>query len=325
MNDTRAMPRAARFTLAALAALLAACAPEEEGLMVGTLERDRHELKAEYDEPITRLAVADGESVAAGDVVAEQDSARFAARLRQQAALRDQAAARLAEARRGPRAEAILEARARVEAAAARRQNADASLERTREMFERKLSNRAELDAAQAEAATARANEEAQREALSSLENGTTAEELAQAEAALEAAEAVLAQARIDLERTRITAPVVGRVDRVHYRLGERPPVGATVATLLADARVYARIYVPEPLRSRLVPGTALDVRIDGEAEPRRGTVRWVSSDASFTPYFALTEYDRSRLAYLAEVDLEDATDLPTGVPLQARLPTRDR
>ena len=43
-------------------------------------------------------------------------------------------------------------------------------------------------------------------------------------------------------------------------------------------------------------------VRLDGVDREMQGAVRWVSADASFTPYFALTEHDRSRLAYLAEL-----------------------
>jgi HlyD family secretion protein len=57
-------------------------------------------------------------------------------------------------------------------------------------------------------------------------------------------------------------------------------------------------------------------------ADELRGTVRWVSADASFTPYFALTEHDRSRLSYLAELDLPQAADLPSGVPLVVLSPT---
>ena len=49
--------------------------------------------------------------------------------------------------------------------------------------------------------------------------------------------------------------------------------------------------------------------------------MRWVSADASFTPYFALTEHDRSRLSYLAEVDVPDAAELPSGVPLEVDFP----
>jgi HlyD family secretion protein len=90
----------------------------------------------------------------------------------------------------------------------------------------------------------------------------------------------------------------------------------------LDNARVFARFYVPEYLRATVVPGKALAVRVDGVADELRGTVRWVSADASFTPYFALTEHDRSRLSYLAELDLPQAADLPSGVPLVVLSPT---
>jgi HlyD family secretion protein len=62
-------------------------------------------------------------------------------------------------------------------------------------------------------------------------------------------------------------------------------------------------------------------VRIDGETRSITGTVRWVSADANFTPYFALTEHDRSRVSYLAEIDVPDASSLPSGIPLEVDFP----
>jgi HlyD family secretion protein len=114
---------------------------------------------------------------------------------------------------------------------------------------------------------------------------------------------------------------VDGVVDKVLYQLGERPAPGTTIAVLLDSSRTFARVYVPEHLRARVQPGESLQVRVDGVAESFNGRVRWVSADASFTPYFALTQHDRSRLSYLAEIDLEGAADLPSGVPLQADFP----
>ena len=93
------------------------------------------------------------------------------------------------------------------------------------------------------------------------------------------------------------------------------------MAVLLDSARSYARVYVPEHLRAQVRTGTSLDVRVDGVDEILEGRVRWVSSDASFTPYFALTEHDRSRLSYLAEIDLPGAEDLPSGLPIEADFP----
>jgi HlyD family secretion protein len=131
----------------------------------------------------------------------------------------------------------------------------------------------------------------------------------------------VVAQKALDVERARIMAPASGTIDKLLYQLGERPAVGSTIAVLLDDSRVYARIYVPASLRGSVLPGTTLTVALEGVAETFQAQVRWVSDEASFTPYFALTEHDRSRLSYLAEVELPQAAGQPTGLPLQAWLP----
>ena len=309
------------FALLLTLMLLGGCESKDGTAMVGTLERDRIELKVESNEPLVAIYKQDGQHVSAGDVVLEQDANRALTRLAQQTALRDQAAARLAELERGPRQEAIRESRARLESLQAETRNSAAEFHRAQEVFDKGLSNQSTLDRAETAWKTATAQESAAREALASLLNGTTAEELQQAVAALSASQALVDQAGIDVARTRITAPVDGLIDKVLYQLGERPPAGTTVAVLLDSSRVYARIYVPEYLRSRVRPGDIVPVQVDGMANSLNGTVRWVSSDAGFTPYFALTEHDRSRLSYLAEVDVPDAADLPSGVPLEILLP----
>lgn len=306
---------------AALLLMLGACNPSETTYMVGTLERDRVELKVESNEPIRGIHVQDGQEVAAGDLVLEQDSMRAEAKLSQIKALRDQAAARLAELVRGPREESIREARANLDAARANRVNAAANLKRTREVFDRGLSSQGLLDMSETSFKTASAQEQAATETLERLLNGTTVEELQQAEAALLATEAQVLAAGVDLERTRIHAPVAGVVDKVLFQLGERPAPGTTIAVVLDSSRTFARVYVPEHLRARMRPGDPIDVRLDGVSSAIEGRVRWVSADATFTPYFALTEHDRSRLSFLAEIDLPGASGLPSGLPLEADFP----
>lgn len=309
------------FVTAIVAVLLASCDTTETTYMVGTLERDRVELKVESSEPIVSIHVADGQAVVAGDLVLEQDPARAEAQLARLEAQRDQAVARLAELVRGPREESIREARANLSAARAERVNTASNLERTREVFARGLSSEGQLDADQTRYDTALAREQAATEALDRLLNGTTVEELQQAEASVESAEAQVHAAQLDVDRTRIMAPGAGVIDKVLYQLGERPAPGTTIAVLLSSDRVFARVFVPEFLRARVTPGRIIEVRVDGVDGVLEGTVRWVSADATFTPYFALTEHDRSRLSYLAEIDVPGAADLPSGVPLEADFP----
>jgi HlyD family secretion protein len=84
----------------------------------------------------------------------------------------------------------------------------------------------------------------------------------------------------------------------------------------------YARIHVPEPLRSQVTAGRRVYLTVDGVAGQLEGTVRYVSAAAEYTPYYALTQKDRSRLSYAAEVALDDprAEALPAGVPVQVTL-----
>jgi HlyD family secretion protein len=87
---------------------------------------------------------------------------------------------------------------------------------------------------------------------------------------------------------------------------------------LLVGDAPYARIYVPEPIRAQVKVGEAARVFVDGRDGALAGKVRMIRSEASFTPYYALTGEDAARLSYLAEISLgTDAAELPAGLPVR--------
>jgi HlyD family secretion protein len=235
---------------------------------------------------------------------------------------RDQARARLAEIERGPRAQRITEARARLTGAESSFAVASRELERQRSLADQSVRSRAELDRAQGHRDEARAQRDRARAELDALLEGSTAEELAQAKSAADAAEAALRDAELRLSRMSVIAPSEAQVDALPFETGERPQPGATVAVLLRAGAPYARVYLPEALRVRVGPGTPARVSVAGLEGEFRARIRTVSHEAAFTPYFALTQHDRGHLAYLAEVELEDAEAraLPTGVPVEVRI-----
>ena len=115
-------------------------------------------------------------------------------------------------------------------------------------------------------------------------------------------------------------------VEAVLNELGERPTQNMSVIILRASEPTYARVHVPQPLRTRIRAGDSAEVHIDGYDAPFVARVRWISSEAAFTPYFALTQYDRSRLSYAAEIDLlsPDAHRIPAGIPVEVYFVRRD-
>ena len=88
--------------------------------------------------------------------------------------------------------------------------------------------------------------------------------------------------------------------------------------SLLVGDAPYARVFVPAPRRVGLNPGARFSVQVEGVASPFTATLRSISSEPSFTPYYALTGDDASRLVYRAELVLEGGADLPAGLPVTA-------
>lgn len=310
----------------AAVALLVACEDGDRDVVaVGTIERDRVELIAEASEPIVDIAVREGQDVSAGDVVMTLDQRRLNAQVERAEGARDRAMARLAELERGPRSERIEEARAAAAGLKGVLDKDRRALERARSLRRQGVVSESGLDAARAAFDNSRAQYERAVAELDALETGTTPEELDQARAAVAETQAALEGTRLTRDRLVVKAPVDGRIDTLPFKLGDQPPVGATVAVLLTRAAPYARVYVPEPIRAGILAGDGAEVSVDGIDRRFDARVRMISSEASFTPFFALTEKDRGRLTYLAELDLEgdDARDLPTGIPAEARFRPR--
>jgi len=311
--------RAALLLAAGLAAATAACRHADPIDVVGTLDWDRVELTADAAEPIVAIEVSEGTSVARDQVVLRLDDRRVQAQLDQARARLAQSGARLAELRRGPRAERIEQARAELAGAEGRLETARNEVRRVRPLVKKALLSPSDLDAALAAYDTALAARDAARASLDELETGSTPEELDQATAARDASAAEVRGLEVSLEWLTVRAPAAGVIDDLPLEPGERPAAGAVVAVLLAGAAPHARVYLPEPLRTRVRVGDAAAVYIDGIEAPFRGRVRRVSADPAFTPYFSLTERDRSRLSYLTEVEIEGeaARELPSGIPLR--------
>ncbi len=312
-----------RVTVAVLlCGSLAACVEiADDQRLVGQLESDRIEITAESSEPVTRRAVIEGEAVTAGQVIIEQDTARVAARIAEAEAIVLQMQARLDELVRGPRRELIAAAQASVHGAEKELAFRETDLTRAEQVYERKLAAPEVRDRARVARDTALANLENARAKLDELLSGTTSEELRQIEEQVRQAEARLESVRIDLSRHTSVAFEDGIVDSLLYEVGERPATGQPIAILLSGKQAYARVYVPESMRVHISPGTEARVYVDGMDEVLGGRVRWVASEAAFTPYFALTERDRGRLTYVAKIDILDAPRrLPDGVPVEIEL-----
>jgi HlyD family secretion protein len=306
-----------------LALPLSACDTSSElNRVVGQLESDRVELTADYAEPITERLVSEGDTVSAGQVLLRQDDSRIAARIVEADAAIAQNQARLDELIRGPREEQIQAERANVSGAKLDLEFRQIEHDRAVKIFDRQLASPETVDRAKANLNAANAKLELHEAQLRELLTGTTVEELRQAESAVSQAQAQLALLEVEKTRHQFVAPIDGLVDSILFEPGERPGIGQPAIIMLAGTQPYARVYIPETIRVSISAGTNARLFIDGLDDAIDGRVRWVSSEAAFTPYFALTEHDRGRLSFMAKVDLLNARErVPDGVPVEVEFP----
>ncbi len=301
--------------------LLTACSKDDGQQALGTLERDRVTFTATSSEIIRALPIKEGSQVTEGEVLVQLDTKNQEAILARAVAEQAKADAYLLKLTNGERPEDIAAAQARVARAEAQLTEAQKNYQRKAELVRKRLISQSEKDTALAARDSARAELDSSQEEFSKLTAGSRPEDIEQAKAELMAAKADVALQQQKLAELTITATRDGLLDNLPFNLGERVPVNGIVAVIQASRVPYARVYVPATYRVNFIPGKAVQVHVDGVEKPLEGTVRWVATEPSFTPYFALTEEERSRWMYLAEVDLQDSAEsLPSGIPAQVDL-----
>ena len=303
-----------------LVPLLALAGCEEPPLQAyGQFESDRVEVVAESNEPIVEIDSLEGDALAAGALILRQDTARLDIRIRESQANIARIEALLEEQVNGPRIETIEATRASLLEAEIERDFRERELNRLTGLRERNLTSEESVDQARNLLESASARIEIVSARLAELEAGTRPEQIEQTRGLLSQAGAQLDSLKLDRERLHVAAPVDGVVDTLPFEVGERPRPGDVVAILLTGEQPYARVYIPEPLRAGLRVGSPMRIAVDGIEQPLTGSIRRIAAEASFTPYFALTERDRGRLSFLAEVRMPDLPErLPEGLPVQA-------
>ena len=306
------------YLLLMLMLWLPACSQSPEQAL-GTLEWDRVNSRAPASEIVVDILVEEGDRVNAGDPILYLDDSKISEQIRDQEARLEQATWYLKELEKGPRAQKIAEAEARLKAAEATRENDLEIYNRQKKLYKTDFTSKQQLDITKKNYLNAREKVKEYTEQLDELMEGTRIEQIKQARANVASLTAQLKRLQLLAAEYKIRAPRAGVVDSLPFKKGDRPPAHAVVSTLLAGARPWARVYVPGPYRSKMKPGEDFSLRIDGQDEPFSVRLRSISSDASFTPYYALSERDRSRLSYVAKLDLVDekAVELTAGTPVQ--------
>ncbi|MDI4652401.1 MULTISPECIES: HlyD family secretion protein [Pseudoalteromonas] len=313
---------AKRVVFILISLVITACSDSNEGVALGTLERERVIHPATTNEILIDLPVSAGQLVEKGQVIAKFDAELQQAIVAKAQAQLAQATAFLEKTLNGARPEEVAAASAKVAAANAAYTQSEANFRRAKTLVKDKLASQETLDSATAARDETFANLESAKQNLNELTNGSRVEDINSAKAQVQAAEAELKVQQKYLSDLTIKAMRAGRVDNLPWHVGERVTKGSPVVIIQANSAPYARVYIPEPYRAKLNQGMTLTVRVDGIDKDIQGELTWIASEPAFTPFYALNQEERARLMYLAEVTLPvRENNLPTGVPAQVIMP----
>lgn len=306
--------------MALAAAALTACgAATDEAALSGYAEADLVYLASSIAGTLQTLHTRRGDAVKAGQVLFALDSdaealSRDAAQARSERALAQ--ADNLRKGKRPLELAALDEQLAQARAALA---GSAAALARQQMLVQQGYVSPLRLEeltaARDRDAARVKEMQAQRRQA----DEAARRDEVAAAAAEARGAGADLALARWREDQKQRRSPTDATVHDVMYRAGEWVNAGAPVVALLPARAIKVRFFVPQDQLPRAAVGAELALACDGCPPGLTARLRWVSTQAEFTPPVIYSIGSRSKLVFMAEAEPSDATLLRPGQPLDLR------
>ena len=216
---------------------------------------------------VTQVMVNDNQAVKQGDILVTIDDRDYQARVIQAAANVSAEIAHIERLRamKASQQAHIETAGANIAAVQARRELVQKDLQRFNKLIDRGSASRQSLDQVQSESKQAAAELRASQ-AVSSVEHNqlTTLDiEITETRAQLENAQAQLTLAKIDLEHTRVKAPVDGIIGNRGVQLGQLVRPGVALASLVQNSTIWVEANFKETQLQYIRLGQSVVIKVD--------------------------------------------------------------
>jgi len=308
MNRARIVVVVALLAAAAVAAWWLFGRTPRERLLSGYIEGENLYLSSPVSGTVGTMTAVEGQRAAAGQALFTIDPATLAAQ--------------------GEQAQAgVAAAKTQITSAAAQVQQAEADVAAASADAEKARRDLARLEAVRRDdsAAVAGKDIDAARAALKNAnarvgaaQKTADARRAQVAAAQAQAAEALGSSREVGIRVSQLSpaAPTAGRIEEVFFQTGEWVTANQPVVSLLPDAKVKVRFYVPEKEVSRYRPGTSVHFSCDACAAGMTAVIRYVSPRPEFTPPIIFSRDSRDRLVFMVEAYPKNPAGLQPGLPV---------
>ena len=169
-----------------------------------------------------------------------------------------------------------------------------------------------DLDKARAALRQADANVLAAQKAADARRAGIT-------QAKAQTRQAIGGKRNVDIQVSQLSpvVPAAGRVDQVYFQLGEWVPANQAIVSIIPDAKVKVRFFVPESEVSHYRPGEMVRFSCDGCAAGLTARIGYVSPDSEFTPPIIFSRDSRARMVFMVEAYPANPARLNPGLPVE--------
>jgi len=281
-------------------AALAACSTGKDGAdAYGNFEATETIVSAESPGKIVMLNVDQGDAVTKGQLIAMTDTSQIYFSIEQ--------------------------LKAQVEATSVKKVNVNAQItvlneqlknlqidqDRVHKLFEDKAATKKNLDLIDGKV----------REMQKQISSVKTQYQLIDRE--MEVLDAQLAKTADMKEKCKIISPVEGTVLEKYLEQGEVASAGKPVVKVADLSVLDLKVYVSGDQLPDIKIGQEVEVIIDKtrtENQSLKGTVKWVSPEAEFTPKIIQTKEERVKLVYAVKVSVKNDGRLKIGMPGEIRL-----
>lgn len=292
------------------------------------------EVRPRTDGKVVKVLVREGQSVKSGDLLAEIEPETVESEVARREAELDSLRGSAAAVAQGARPEELSAAEAELRATREELALAESRALREQKLAERGVSAPAAADEAKRALGVARARVEASEARVRLAKAGGRKSEVTSANARVRAAKAAVSQAKQELGKTRLLAPIDGvvlsrRIDPGDVIAGSTAGVGAPVFEIADVSNVELQMEVEEVDSSRLVPGLAVRVTPPGRPETLgSGTVSRVGAQLQRRSIGAFDARERGegwvRVGWIdAHWEAGQAMPLGQRVEVVAQLPPR--
>ncbi|NET32052.1 MAG: efflux RND transporter periplasmic adaptor subunit [Cyanothece sp. SIO1E1] len=209
---------------------------------------------------VQQIAVEVGDAVSQSTVIAKLSDADQQLAVAEAQARLASAQSDLARIKSGTRPEVIEQRRVLLQAAQSREQVALDNLRRMQALAQEGGIAEQELIQARADVEDAKGNRLEAQAVLADALSGSTAEEISAQQGLVAAAQAVLNQAKLDLQRTQIRSLTAGVVASKAVNVGDFVTNGEPILTLVDKAELDVFLELPEELTGQVQPGLAVSL-----------------------------------------------------------------